>query len=93
MQAKESIKQENENAAFARLETSRLLLLEKIKQYPGQGRKVDVLEELNNFTWKFKQRKKKNVAVKRGNGILVLPLAAFGIYSNHGIGSTLPGWP
>lgn len=69
MQANESIKQENENAAFARLETSRLLLHEKIKQYPGQGRKVDVLEELNDFTWKFKQRKKKNVAVKRGNGI------------------------
>ncbi|KAL3517253.1 hypothetical protein ACH5RR_024155 [Cinchona calisaya] len=47
VQTLESSKQQHENAAFARLEASRLLLVEKINQFPVNGKEVDVLEELN----------------------------------------------
>lgn len=77
VQALESSKQQHVNAAFARLEASRLRLLERIKQYSGQGRKLDVLGELNScfadqnttFTWKFKEREEKSVETAANHGI------------------------
>ncbi|KAM7476493.1 hypothetical protein LguiB_023736 [Lonicera macranthoides] len=53
------------HAAFTRLEESRVFLRQKVKQFPGKGKRVDVIEELNAclhdgksvFPWKLKEIK------------------------------------
>ena len=63
---------------FACLEASRLLLVERVNQYPGHGRKVDALEELNSwfadketpFTWKYvKERNGEGTETAANNNV------------------------